>query len=347
MFYSTSKKFCWLDGLRCLGMLGLTGLMDFVTGYDVSFFLFYLVPIIFTLRRLGRLFAFGMCVLSILTWLITNTDGETTHVGWQSPFWATTLRFLIFVLAVSLLSVREKLEKQVRRHKDVMVAEKHARHRLEQEVLEASEREQQKIGNDLHDNLCQQLTATALAGKVLANQLKAQSRMEAETADNLATMLERAIELTRTLSRSLRPITMREEGLVDGLRELAASVNDGRNVSCTLECHQTVSLGTGEANMHLYRIAQEAVNSAARLGQAKNIVIELKVEGGQIILTVLDDGVGLSSDAWVKDGLGRQIMSYRAGMINAALQVELLPQGGTRVTCRLPDSNGIFSRVHG
>lgn len=346
MLNRMSKKFAGWDVLQCLGVLLATGLLDYLTGYDVSFFLFYLVPIVFTFRLLGSAFAFGMCILSILTWLFANTTDGQPHVGVLSPFWSISMQFLIFVLVVSLLAVRKRLEKQARQHTEFISRAKLTRRRLEQEVLEASEREQRRIGHDLHDSLCQQLTASALAGKVLANKLKAQARPEATAADQLADMMEKAIELTRVLARNLRPVDMKEEGLMDGLRELAASISADGRVHCAVECPQTVSLATVEANMHLYRIAQEAVASAVRLGHARNIVIELKAITRRIMLSITDDGDSLSSDDWIKDGLGRQIMNYRADLIRATLEVELLPGGGTRVTCSLPESHGFISESH-
>ena len=336
MMKQTSKADLWRDILKCLGLLVFTGLLDFITGYDISFFLFYLVPIIFTLRRLGKFYALGMCALSILTWYVANTSDGQTHVGWLSPVWSMMLRFLIFVLVVGLLIVRGRLEHEALRYSSALAREKLARRRLEQEVLEASEREQRKIGHDLHDSLCQQLTASALAGKVLANKLKTQSRPEAAAADQLAGMVEKGIELTRMLARSLRPIELKPEGLADGLRELAANVSVHGRVHCTVECAEPVCLETEDANTHLYRIAQEAVGNAIRHGHAKNVAIELKRQAGNIKLIVTDDGAGLSSDVWTKDSLGLQIMEYRAGMIDGKIKVELSPGGRTQVACTLP-----------
>lgn len=332
------KQFQWPAVAQCLGLLGGTAGLDYLTGYDVSFFLFYLLPIIFTFRRLGAGFATVMCFLSIVFWRLANTVDGQMHFGSLAPVWGTGLRLAIFLLVVSLLTVRRKLSLHASEYQAVIHREEKARRRLEQEVLEASEREQRRIGHDLHDSLCQQLTASALASKVLANKLKAQSQPEAEAANRLAGMIEKAIELTRVLSHSLRPIEMKEEGLLDGFRELARNINTSGSAHCVFECSKAVTLETVDANMHLYRIAQEAINSAIRHGEAKNITIILKAEKERVILSITDDGAGLASEAWIKDGLGRQIMNYRASLISATLEVELLPQGGIRVTCCVPCS---------
>jgi signal transduction histidine kinase len=342
----TAKRIPWLDILQCFGLLAVTGYLDYATGYRKSFFLFYLAPIVFTLRRLGLVAAIGMCFLSALVWLVSNDLAGQTFISWLTPLWNTAIRLAVFLLVAGLLAGRGKLEKQVHQGTRDLNREIQERSRLEKEVLEASEREQRKIGHDLHDSLCQHLTATALAGKVLAKKLAGQSRSEAAAANHLVGMVEQGIELTRTLARSLHPIEMQEEGLADGLRELAANISKGFSVSCKLECSQTVSLATADANMHLYRIAQEAISNAIRHGRAKNITIHLDTVANEIIFSITDDGIGLPPAAPGKNGMGLHIMNYRAGMIGANLQVKRLPARGTRVTCILPDPNPVFSEPH-
>ncbi len=332
--------------LKCLGLLAAAGYLDYLTGYRKSFFLFYLVPIIFTLWRLGLVFAIAMCVLSSLVWLFSNILAGQTFDGWLTPFWNTAIRLAVFLLVTSLFAVRGLLQKQVSQTRSALNQEIQKRSRLEKEVLEASEREQRKIGHDLHDSLGQHLTATALAGKVLAKQLAGKSLPESEAANQLVGMVEQGIELTRTLARSLHPVGMPAESLVDGLRELAASISQGFSVCCQLKYPQTVSLATAEANMHIYRITQEAISNAIRHGHARNITLQLETVENEVILTITDDGVGLPDDAWTKNGMGLHIMNYRAGMIGATLQVKRLPTRGTRVTCALPASNQIFSNAH-
>jgi signal transduction histidine kinase len=345
MSLSFLKNHSWVAIGQSLGLLGCVTALDFFTGYDVAFFLFYLIPIIFTFKRLGPVHAVGMSILSISLWLLANTADGLAHFGFLSPVWGVVLRLTIFFLVVALLTVRRKLDRKADEFNRIITREKNARRRLEQEVLEASEREQRRIGHDLHDSLCQQLTASALASKVLANKLHAQSRPEADLANQLAGMIERAIELTRVLSHSLRPIEMKEDGLLDGFRELAKNINDNGHINCIFECSKVVTLATVDANMHLYRIAQEAINSAIRHGGAKNITILLKSIETHVILVITDDGKGLASESWIKDGLGRQIMNYRASLIDATLEVELLPQGGTRVTCCVPSADSAFDKL--
>lgn len=344
--HQNPKPIAWLEALKCLALLAVTGYLDVATGHDVSFFLFYLVPILFTLWRLGLMFATGMCVLSSLMWLFANVDVGEIQGGWVTPLWNTLIRLAVFLLVMGLVTARRILQKQVRLSTTALNQEVQNRTRLEKEVLEASEREQRRIGHDLHDSLCQHFTATAMAGKVLAKKLAGKSLPEAAAANHLVVMVEQGIELTRTLARSLHPIGLEAEGLVDALRELATNISKGFSVDCQLECLQIVSLATADANTHLYRIAQEAISNAIRHGHAKTIRIQLEAHEGEIILTITDDGIGLPADAGTADGMGLHIMNYRAGMIGGNLLVKRMSTRGTRVTCVLPKPGNHNSEAH-
>jgi signal transduction histidine kinase len=87
---------------------------------------------------------------------------------------------------------------------------------------------------------------------------------------------------------------------------------------------------------HLYRIAQEAITNAVRHGKARHINIRLDSTANEIVLTIVDDGIGLPENARNGDGLGLRTMAYRASLIGATFNIERLSsQGGTRVTCTL------------
>ena len=227
MPHQLQKPVVWLEILKALGMLAIIGYLDYATGYHKSSFLFYLVPIVFTFQRLGMGWTVGMCVLSALVWLVSNLIAGQTYNGWLTPLWNTALRLAVFLLVAALFAVRRNLQTEVRQSTTALKREIQERSRLEKELLDASEREQRRIGHDLHDGLCQHLTATALAGKVLAKRLAGQSMPEAEAANHIVGMVENAIELTRSLARGLHPIELHAEGLVDALRDIGRQYPQG------------------------------------------------------------------------------------------------------------------------
>ncbi|HEY5345387.1 MAG TPA: sensor histidine kinase [Verrucomicrobiae bacterium] len=328
-----------------LVLLAVVGFADYITGYKITVLAFYLLPILFVLRRVGQQFAFMMAVLSVLVWLFADIASGERYSDFLTPTWNMSIRLSIFLLVIILASTRDGLQVLVRQRTEKLEREIVERKRLEKELLEAGEREQRRIGHDLHDSLGQHLTATALAGKVLAKKLTDKSVAEAAAASRLVVMVEDAIELTRKLARSLHPIELEAHGLADALQNLAANISTAFNVLCRFENSGTAVLNSSAADTHLYRIAQEAVSNAIRHGRARNIVISLAASGKKIMLAVTDDGTGLSADARAKKGMGLRIMDYRAGMIGAIFDVQNLPAGGTRAVCVLDASQLVMENI--
>jgi PAS domain S-box-containing protein len=209
------------------------------------------------------------------------------------------------------------------------------RKRLQKEILEISGREQQRIGQDLHDDLCQQLTAITLLSEVLEKKLAHKGSAEAADAGEIHKLIAKAIVQTRLLAKGLLPVEVATDGLMAALRELAATTEKLTRTSCRTEDGIPVLIRDETVAVHLYRIAQEAVTNAVKHARAKHIVIKLSERNGQVILSIADDGIGIAPGAIHNGGLGLSIMSSRAETINATLQIRRGDKGGTVVTCSL------------
>lgn len=208
------------------------------------------------------------------------------------------------------------------------------RKRLENEILEISEREQRRIGNDLHDGLCQELAAIELMCRVLEQKLAAKSKSESRQIGDIAQHIREAVTHTRKLAHGLSPVELENNGLMSALLELAANVQKLFRVRCQLDCPEPVLIQNNLVATHLFRITQEAINNAIKHGQAKNIVIALNPANDVNVLTVTDDGRGFSGEAAPATGMGLHIMKYRASVVNADLLVQSSVGGGTSVICR-------------
>ena len=317
------------------GLLAMVGYGDYITGYELTFFFFYLLPILYVQQYVGLGSAFVMALISAVVWVFINVAAGEHYSDLLTPIWNTSIRLVVFLLVVILFSNRDHLKKLVDQRTEKLRQEIQERSRLQKELLEIAEAEQRSIGHDLHDSLGQHLTATALAGKVLAKKLANKSPVEPATADRVVAMVEEAIELTRNLARTLHPIEMGADGLVEALQNLAANLSKAFNVSCRLQHSGAVVLNDPNAGVHLYRIAQEAASNAIRHGRARNLVISLDATSKSIMLSVTDDGTGLPTGARTKKGMGLRIMEYRAGMIGATFDIQNLPSGGARAVCVL------------
>jgi signal transduction histidine kinase len=315
--------------------LAVVGFIDYVTGYKITVLLFYLLPILYVLRRAGQKWAFFMAVLAALVWLLADIMSGDRYSDIIMPIWNAGVRMAIFLLVVILASARDELQILVRQRTEKLEHEMRERTRLEKELLEIAESEQRRIGQDLHDSLGQHLTATAMEGKLLAKKLADKSPAEAAAADKLVKLTEEAIELTRKLARSLHPVELESCGLADALQQLAANISSAFGVNCRFESSGSVVMPSIEVNTQIFRIAQEAVSNAIRHGRARQIVIALQSTEDKWLLSVTDDGCGLPREANKKNGLGLRIMDYRARLIGAVFEIQNLPAGGTRAVCTL------------
>lgn len=207
------------------------------------------------------------------------------------------------------------------------------RKQLEREILEISNREQRRIGQDLHDSLCQHLTGIGFMGKVLEK--RAASHIPPEPADirEIVDLIDQAITMTREFSRGLNPVELQADGFMHALGKLAENVKRLFGVSCTLQCSDPIFIYDNEKATHLYRIVQEALNNAIKHGRADEIVISLARDAQTCTLTVSDNGIGYGKTPSHGKGMGLSIMRYRASMFEATIDIRGRPQGGTDLVC--------------
>jgi PAS domain S-box-containing protein len=204
------------------------------------------------------------------------------------------------------------------------------RKELEAEVLAISEREQHRLGQDLHDDLCQQLVGIEFLSKALQRQLNAQP--EATKAGEIAHLIRAAIAYTRQLAKGLAPLELQAEGLMHGLQTMAARTTELFGVQCSFRCPSVVLVRDLTVGTHLYRIAQEAVTNSIKHGKATRIEIELTTNPQGGVLTVRDNGNGIS-ETYGSTGMGLRIMNYRADMIGGTVSIRKDCSAGTIMVC--------------
>ena len=323
-----------------IAIVTAVGLVDYLTDYELFFFIFYLFAVFLAVWFVGVSFGVLISALSVTAWVSANIAGGARYPNYFIPVWNAAIMFVVYLAMVGILAklktLQKELEERVRQRTAALTREIQERTRLQKELLEVAEREQRRIGYDLHDGLCQHLTGTALASHVLGQKLADKSLPETAEANRVLALVEEAIELTRSLARGLDPIEVQTGRLADNFQELAAKQSERFKVACHFEGHQAVPLHDVNVATQLYRIAQEAVTNAARHGKAKHINICLDYADNKIILTITDDGTGLPEDVRNGEGMGLRIMAYRAETIGATFHIERLSSSsGTRVTCTL------------
>jgi signal transduction histidine kinase len=207
------------------------------------------------------------------------------------------------------------------------------RRRAERQLLEVSEREQQRIGQDLHDGLCQRLTGIAYMASDLQTRLGKKSLPETVIAARIAELSRETSVQARQIARGLNPVKVGSVGLIAALNELVASIRLMFSIACRFECQHRVLVRDHETAVHLYRITQQAIHNAITHGKASEIVVSLGRASEGIVLSVKDNGRGLSRASSGGDGMGLENMSYRARAIGAQLKFAPHDRGGTIMKC--------------
>ncbi|PZR75141.1 MAG: sensor histidine kinase [Chthoniobacterales bacterium] len=307
-------------------------ILDYSTGYEVSLSILYCVPIFLVAWCCDRKSGLLMALMAGLTWWWADIQGGHPYLQSWMEAWEVFVRCGFFIItAIGTSGVRNQRDASASR-----IALLEYSQRLERELIGASEREQERIGQDLHDGICQYLAALSCNAASLKSDLERQNlTAEASAADELATYLSEAVVQTRNLARGLVPVQMDEAGLSSALEELTASVTHLLGVRCTYHSAGVPLIRDKMVAMHLYRIAQEAINNATKHGRARSIRVSLTEDGKASTLRIADDGVGISKTR-TDDGMGLGLMYYRSRLVGGELRIEEPPAGGTVVSCGVP-----------
>jgi PAS domain S-box-containing protein len=208
---------------------------------------------------------------------------------------------------------------------------------VERAALDASNREQEHLGYELHDGLGQQLTGLSLLLSALQRRITALVPDSAGEFEELAALLTQSIEDSRRLAVGLSPSAVDRAGLPGALAGLALLTKDFHCMDCQFKLDPAADVVLEPAvATHLYRIAQEAVHNIVRHARAQQTIIELSFADSMLVLSISDDGVGISDTAARGGGLGLRSMDYRARRIGTTVQVERLQPRGTRVRVAYP-----------
>ena len=316
---------------EAIALVIAVGYFDYITGYEVTIFPFYAIPIVLGLWFVGWWTGVFISILSAFAWWWADTASGHPYSSEWLQIWDTIVRLMFFCLIVAAWDgLRQQRDAN---HARIELLERSRK--LEQEIVGISERERQTIGRDLHDDLGQYLVAIGFAADALKKDLEKEAPGPARAAGQIAAQLNNAVVHTRNLARGLSPVDQNDMGLELALDQLAFSASTLSGISCSFIYDGEGMIPDSTRDLHLYRIAQEALNNATKHAHAKVIVIALESEGDSISLRISDDGVGFAAVRKESNGMGLNIMHYRARTIGGVLEIQPNSPAGTVVSCTI------------
>ncbi len=345
----------------------LIGILDWSTGYELSFFVFYFIPVSLAAWFLGSAGSFLIAILSSLVWfgavLLTGHRYSSTFIA----VWEPAIRFVSYAsigwgviklknaleirkttieqLRASIVqrnkterSLREltgTLEQRVSERTRMVEARAKQLQTLAMELIESEERERRRFSELLHDDLQQLLSAALL--QVNAGSERLPRAHELEFAQRL---LKDALGKTRSLSHELSPAVLRHSGLVAGLKWLASQMREKFDLQVRLAVGAELQLDYSPVQVFIYRAVQELLFNITKHAGVKCAEVNLSSTAGELIITVSDEGRGFDpavlDDAVEKAGFGLLSIRERARYIGGGLEIESAQGRGSRFTLKVP-----------
>lgn len=222
------------------------------------------------------------------------------------------------------------------------------RKRLEGEILGISDREQRRLGQELHDSLCQHLSATSLMIRAITEQVRRGEKIDPTEMDKICGLIREGVSDARAIAEGLNPVDVDLGGFIASLR----SSSRKSALPIRFDVDDELEMTDPVVALHLYRIAREAVINANKHARAEQIILRMRRSRGQTELIVSDDGVGINRNRKSESpaaGMGVRIMEYRARCIGATLEVTSTGPRGTCVTCSIPrnqTNSGVWGDLH-
>ncbi|MCX6852155.1 MAG: sensor histidine kinase [Verrucomicrobia bacterium] len=321
----------WISLVVPVLLMVSLGWLDSITSWEVSWFIFYAFPISLAVWWSGFSGGMTVAITAGLVWWVANQYSHpyATQMGYN---WAMINREFYFCVVVFAVNAVRKRQDADAAHIQML----EERRQLELDIIRVSEHEQQRIGQDLHDGLCQQLAAIGCAVHALAEDLLSQRLPSAQDAALVEESVKQAVADARDLARGIFPVHVDDSGFSVALKELAGNTSRLTGVSIVIQESGEIQIDNPKVAMHLYRIAQEAVANAVRHGRAREIVIALNRHGDVLEMRLEDDGVGMAADKTpAVTGMGLRTMRYRAQSVGASFAITPRSTGGTCVCCRL------------
>jgi len=211
-------------------------------------------------------------------------------------------------------------------------------HRMENLLLEASQREQEKLAQELHDGLCQDLKSLEIEATLLEGKISAGKADSDSCASSIAAAANQAVKNAYAIVSGMLPVGLDAESFSTALMQWAANIQNQADCDITTSIQENLEPTDDKQAYHLYRIAQESLKNALQHSKATGIELVWRLEYGTKLLSIRDNGIGIPTEkTGPRQGMGLPVMFSRAQAIDAGLTVRNLETGGTEIRVRLKD----------
>jgi NarL family two-component system sensor histidine kinase LiaS len=196
--------------------------------------------------------------------------------------------------------------------------------------------ERQRLARELHDAVSQQLFAISMMTSALLEQKSAAGAAMADQLALIEKMSRQALVEMRALLLHLRPVTLEGRSLPEALTELLADFQDKHPIDVEWEVDESIPRLPKGIEDHLFRIAQEGLANVLRHSQATSVAVKLLHANKQIMLKIIDNGIGFDTSKMKTSTVGLSSIKERAAQIGGVGEIFSLPGQGTQIVVKVP-----------
>lgn len=342
----------------------IIGFLDYITGTEISFSVFYLIPITLVAYKVGKNEGLIISLMSAVVWFLCDIRDINRFSNVAIPYWNALVRFVFFIFIVYLISFISELNNALEEKVNIRTKDLEDEIKSHQKTLKEVERKSRKLSNlakriqgikdveskklarEIHDELGQEMTAMKID---IYRIIKKYSGNEDLTnhLNSLSGSVDNALYSIRELSKKLRPRFLDELGLIAAIEWQLKELQSRTGIDTHFDSHPEELNLRNSCTDALFRIFQEAVTNVVRHAKASKVCVNISCNGEQKVrMQIEDDGIGMTRDNIEKENsLGILGMKERAQLVGGEVNITSDGIKGTKVEVIIPLRNKIFSEI--
>ncbi|MBF0505513.1 MAG: sensor histidine kinase [Nitrospirae bacterium] len=333
----------------------LIGVIDYMTGVQISLSIFYLMPIAFAAWFVGKRVGVSIAIASVVAWLSCELLWNIPYSNPFIPYWNAAVRLSVFIIIVFLLSkiktFNRNLEEKIQERTAALIAEVDERKLAGEKILSyqkdlqmlmqrlslLEEQKRKEISEELHDNIGQTLALSKI--KLTSLQQSTSCPDISSELKEIRELIEQSIQFTRSLSFELSSPILHKLGFIAAIKWLCEHFKEKYGITIEFTHDDIFRQLDADKNVLLFKTIQELLINIVKHANTHMARITMTSEGNNLRIEVKDEGVGLDTsngDYNRKGSLGLFIIKERINYLGGTFEIASEPKCGTRCTIVVP-----------
>jgi two-component system NarL family sensor kinase len=246
------------------------------------------------------------------------------------------LLFLGLIMTITFVAVFVFFQQKNRQNAKLLLETNRLEKLRFKAVIESEEKERKRIAEELHDGLGQLLSTAKMNVASLDDAVALSDAEDKVVFQTSLSLIDEAVSEVRNISHNLMPGALIKLGLIPAISDLVKKINTSGKMKIDFDYDTNFEKLNETSEIAIFRIVQEILNNSIKHSQAKNMTIELKKMGAEILLLITDNGIGLDVSKIEKSkGIGWKNIHSRVAILNGVIDIQSIKNSGTKIRITL------------